>query len=115
MKSKDTIFPKLRDLNGLCAALTSFVALPASSIDPATAVTSTGPARTLKFPDGTIGAIRGDSVIAIAEFGSVAHVKENAVSPSFDAGRKRCKLWELRIRRPASSMIMRGINGQTTA
>ena len=55
MKRKDTRLLNRRDFNGLCAVLSSLVTLSGASVlDTATAETSTGTGRTIKFPDGTI-------------------------------------------------------------
>jgi diketogulonate reductase-like aldo/keto reductase len=87
VKSKDARFLNRRDFNGLCVALSSFVAsLGASTLDAAKAVASTGTGRTVKFRDDTIVPALGQGSGRIAQGRHPAAVEEEALRTGLSLG-----------------------------
>src|ERR1700730_8030132 len=79
-----------RELNGLCAALGSFVTSSgASAIDAATGVPSNGAGRTVKFRDGTVVPALGQGSAGLANGRHPQAEEEEAV-----------RVWLRRIDRP---------------
>jgi diketogulonate reductase-like aldo/keto reductase len=87
MKSKDTRLLNRRDFNGFCMALGSLATLSGASIlDTATAESSTGAGRTVKFQNGTIVPALGQGSAGLAQGRHPAAAEEEALRTGVSLG-----------------------------
>jgi len=86
-QSKNTRLLSRREFSGLCVALGSFVTSSgASALDAASAVASTGAARTVKFHDGTIVPALGQGSWHLAQGRHPAAAEEQALRTGVSLG-----------------------------
>src|SRR6478736_3459771 len=87
VKSSDTRLLSRREFNGRCVALGSLVTLSgALALDAATAVASTGTARTVKFRDGTVVPAIGQGSARIGQGRHPAAEEEEALRTGLSLG-----------------------------
>ena len=83
-ESKETL--NRREFGGLCLALSSFTSSPASALDTASAVASTGAGRTVKFHDGTVVPVLGQGSGHVGQGRRPAAVEEEALRTGVSLG-----------------------------
>src|SRR5215470_3235911 len=85
-ESNETRLLNRREFGGLCLALSSFTSSPASALDTASAVASTGAGRTIKFHDGTVVPVLGQGSGHVGQGRRPAAVEEEALRTGVSLG-----------------------------
>jgi diketogulonate reductase-like aldo/keto reductase len=85
-ESKETRLLSRREFGGLCLALSSFMTSPATALDTASAVASTGAGRTVKFHDGTVVPVLGQGSGHVGQGKRPAAVEEEALRTGVSLG-----------------------------
>jgi diketogulonate reductase-like aldo/keto reductase len=85
-ESKETRLLNRREFGGLCLALSSFMTSPASAVDAASGVASTGAGRTVKFHDGTVVPVLGQGSGHVGQGRRPAAVEEEALRTGVSLG-----------------------------
>src|SRR5215468_6216307 len=85
-ESNETKLLNRREFGGLCLALSSFMTSPASALDTASAVASTGAGRTVKFHDGTVVPVLGQGSGHVEQGKRPAAVEEEALRTGVSLG-----------------------------